>query len=144
MARLPDRVRPRLTRASAVALAGGIAIAMGALQPWYVAVGTGAEADAFSAGRGVLAAAILGLGIVIASSALVSVRHAWVAALVCAAGTLPLGILALGGGGDALRRAGIDGAAVPLGHHPGLGVNLMMCGAVVALAGAGLLWRESR
>src|SRR5690606_15707014 len=130
------------TRATAVAVAGGVAIALGALLPWYTVPASGAHATAFDAGRPVLAAALLGLGVIVAAAALVAVRHACVATLAGAAASLVLGVVAAGGASEGLRRAGVDPTDAPLGHHPALGVNLLLCGAVVALAGGLLLLRQ--
>jgi hypothetical protein len=136
--------RPHLTRATAVAVAAGVTIALGALLPWYVAPANGARADAFAAGHGVLAAAIVGFGVVIAAAALVAVRHAWAAVLAGALAVLALGISAAGDAAAGLRHAGVDPTESPLGHHPAIGVNLLLGGAVVALAAGLLLRRETR
>jgi hypothetical protein len=57
---------------------------------------------------------------------------------------LALGVAAAGNAAEGLRRAGVDPTETPLGHHPAIGVNLLLGGAVVALAGALLLRREAR
>jgi hypothetical protein len=137
-------VRPRLGRAAAVAVAGGVAIALGAMLPWYAATGTGAQAGAFAAGRGLLATTLLGVGAIVAAASLTRQAHAWLAAAVGAVLTLTLGTVAVAGAGDGLRHAGVDPGAMPLGQGPSTGLVLLLCGGLMALAGAGLLWREGR
>src|SRR4051794_19512093 len=93
-------VRPRLGRPAAVALAGGFAIALGAMLPWYAATGRGAEAGAFAAGHGLLATTLLGIGTIVAATALTRLEQAWVATAVGSALALVLGGIAAAGAGD--------------------------------------------
>jgi hypothetical protein len=137
-------LRPRLGRPAAVSVAGGVAIALGAMLPWYAATGTGAEAGAFDAGRGLLATALLGIGAVIAAASLTRLPQAWMAAAAGSLLTLVLGAIAAAGAGDGLRHAGIDPGAMPLGQGPSIGILLLLGGGFVAFAGALLLWRDAR
>ena len=133
-----------LTRSAAVTVAGGVCIALGALLPWYEAAGTGASAGAFAAGRGVLAAALLGIGAVVAAAAVTRIQQAWLAGVVGALLAGALGFVALGGAGKGLAHAGVEPGEMPIGQGPGMGLMLLLGGAMVALLGGLLLWRDGR